>query len=529
MELNKSTYLALLFFLVVGQLGAQTKKIQISGGYESYLAAYEKDSKLYSFDNQKYGANNYLKLDATYKKFTIGTQLEAYNPARVGFSKQLDKVKLIQGYAKYSTLKFEITLGNFYEQFGSGLAFRSYEDRQLGFNNSIFGAKINYQPINSITIKTFSGKPRTWFDYSKTLISGIDTELGLDNLITKDANYSLILGVGYVNHLYKKVTDFDYPLHVNTISGRVNFEKGIFGISTEYVNKSKAQVFTPESGYDSKRGSAFLLNTSLNISGFGANVSLRRLEFMPSRAENTITDEPVYTNYIPALTRQHKYALANLTPYNVQSNSEIGGQADIYFEPQKSILGGGYPEKFSVNFSMYYSLKSNKNGHYSFLGLGNKMLFNDINLEIEKRWNKKLKSTIMLMKVRADVTIIESAGSEASDWYIITTDNILQFAPKKSLRAEIQHLWTNSEDKNWIYGAFEFGLAPKWLFFLKDMYNYGNSNPVHYYGIGASFSKGIFRTALSYGRNRAGYHCSGGVCRYLPASKGLFLEFAIAF
>ena len=42
----------------------------------------------------------------------------------------------------------------------------------------------------------------------------------------------------------------------------------------------------------------------------------------------------------------------------------------------------------------------------------------------------------------------------------------------------------------------------------------------HYYQGQLTYSLDSHRIQLGYGRTRAGYNCSGGVCRYVPASKG---------
>ena len=60
------------------------------------------------------------------------------------------------------------------------------------------------------------------------------------------------------------------------------------------------------------------------------------------------------------------------------------------------------------------------------------------------------------------------------------------------------------------------------------MYNLGETKK-HYYNAGVSWSKGKTRVQLSYGRNRAGYICSGGVCRYSPAYTGVNLLLTAVF
>ena len=44
-----------------------------------------------------------------------------------------------------------------------------------------------------------------------------------------------------------------------------------------------------------------------------------------------------------------------------------------------------------------------------------------------------------------------------------------------------------------------------------------------------TYTAGAHRLQLSYGKTRAGYNCSGGVCRFVPASKGLQASYNFTF
>ena len=81
---------------------------------------------------------------------------------------------------------------------------------------------------------------------------------------------------------------------------------------------------------------------------------------------------------------------------------------------------------------------------------------------------------------------------------------------------------------DWIAALLEFSVAPRWSFFASDMYNAGMTK-IHYYSGGVSYSRSRTRIQLSYGRNRAGYICSGGVCRYSPAYTGVNLLITTSF
>ena len=63
---------------------------------------------------------------------------------------------------------------------------------------------------------------------------------------------------------------------------------------------------------------------------------------------------------------------------------------------------------------------------------------------------------------------------------------------------------------------------------ISDLYNVGETH-LHYYMGNVAFSTGAHRLQLGFGRTRAGYNCSGGVCRYVPASKGFSLSYYFNF
>ena len=60
-----------------------------------------------------------------------------------------------------------------------------------------------------------------------------------------------------------------------------------------------------------------------------------------------------------------------------------------------------------------------------------------------------------------------------------------------------------------------------------NQYNYGNadaSKRVNYPIITCGYIKDATRLTVSYGRQRAGLFCVGGVCRPVPANNGLMIE-----
>ena len=57
----------------------------------------------------------------------------------------------------------------------------------------------------------------------------------------------------------------------------------------------------------------------------------------------------------------------------------------------------------------------------------------------------------------------------------------------------------------------------------------GKTNRVHYLMGSLTFTKKAHRIQVGYGMTRAGYNCSGRVCRFVPAQKGLQASYSFNF
>ena len=88
-----------------------------------------------------FATNNYLKLDYYKDRLSAGMQMEGYFPTLVGYPIAQNKLSISNLYATWRDKSYSVTAGTFYEQFGSGLLFRSWEDRTLGLNNAMLGAR----------------------------------------------------------------------------------------------------------------------------------------------------------------------------------------------------------------------------------------------------------------------------------------------------------------------------------------------------------------------------------------------------
>ena len=65
-------------------------------------------------------------------------------------------------YVKTHFKNWDLTLGNFYEQFGSGFILRTYEERNLGIDNSLLGGRFTIRPVAGVSFKLLGGKQRRY-------------------------------------------------------------------------------------------------------------------------------------------------------------------------------------------------------------------------------------------------------------------------------------------------------------------------------------------------------------------------------
>jgi hypothetical protein len=157
----------------------------VSGSFENNSQFYMKDEKIGALaPPDLIGSNSYLKLDYNYGKFSTGLQFESYLPSTLGYFPipVSNGSKIVNKYFKYSEDKFSLQVGDFYEQFGSGLIFRSYENRQIGINNALEGFNIHVDPYNGIKMKIIYGSTRKILDYSNSVTRGLDVDLNLNNV-----------------------------------------------------------------------------------------------------------------------------------------------------------------------------------------------------------------------------------------------------------------------------------------------------------------------------------------------------------
>lgn len=576
----KKTFLLILVILnanVFSQTdenNSEKTKFNFFGGFESNSQWYTNDTERgISHPDDPFRSNNYLNFNLNYGKWTAGIQGEAYAPnALLNYNPKFNETNVATWYLNYKSSKLDVTAGYFYEQFGSGLLLRSWEDRSLGINNAIRGGKVTYTPNDYLLFTALYGKHRTGFDVSNGDIFGFNSDINLFKLL-KVEGADLSTGFSYVGRTEKTdVVDPNFDQLTNAFAGRINFSKNNFYLFTEYNYKSDdAVLYNLNINNDFvKPGSALLLNFGYSKKGFGMDVNLRRSEnmsFYSDRVPESYTETSSTSinyndkilNFVPSLTKQHHFNLANIYVYPAQAQvlialetgvakaGEIGGQIDLFYEFKKeSALGGKYGTKIALNYSNWNNLKADyvldpADYKTNFFGFGEKY-FSDFNFEVTKKVSSRAIYNFAYINQYYNNRLVNGSARVIVKTNIVAVEGDYKFSKGKAAKIALEHMWADTDRGNWTAILLEYNLNTKFSVFASDMYNYGykhdpailiddvtDSFEIHFYNFGGAYKKGSARIAINYGRQRGGLVCAGGVCRIVPPSTGLGITLTKSF
>ncbi len=545
------TYVALLAVMLAIPMAMTAQNeggsgVTVTGSIQSDVLFPQEDEDIGTMDyDHKVLTNSYADVHVMSKHVDAGARVEFMRFPLPGFENDFKGWGLANIYAKMHTDKLEVTLGNFYEQFGSGFILRTYEERSLGVDNSLLGARVMAKPLKGVTVKALSGWQRRYWSYNDALVSGGDLQLSIDqwSKALQDNGTYLSLGASMVNKherpeelMWDVNHRLNVPENVNAFDFRASLQKGNISVLAEYAFKTQDPSIDNRFIY--RKGQVAMLSASYSKRGMSLLLQAKRSDNMAFRSNRMERGISSYINHMPAFTLDHTYALAALYPYATQPDGEWAYQAELgYNFKRNTFLGGKYGTNVKVNFSHVHSIDKNiyedgtahdTNGYGSaFWKWGDGMYYQDLDIQVDKRITKAFKLNLMYMNQFYNKTVIEGEGGMVhSD--IFVADGKYKFNNKVTLRGELQYLATNDDEGDWAFALLELSVLPRLMFTVSDMYNCGETD-LHYYQGLVTFTYGAHRLQAGYGRTRAGYNCSGGVCRYVPATKGFTLSYNYNF
>ena len=438
----------------------------------------------------------------------------------------------------------KVTVGDVYGQFGSGIVLRLYEDRALGVDNALRGGKIEVTPYKGIYLTALGGKQRrnwncyddkAWgWNYKQDAVLGTNVELGLHEWIPQlqEAGANLTVGGSYVSKYQKADTIlfidpaamqaymYNLPEWVGAGSVRAQLQMKGWNALVEYAYKANDPSILNEYSY--KPGEALLMSLSYSQKGLAVLAQVKRSENMSFRSDRQSNLIAGTINHMPPFAMQHTYMLTSLYPYSTdQIANEWAFQGEVrYTWKRGTAMGGKYGTTLKLNASHIRGTSD------TWFGMSEEPYYTDVNIELNKKINKEWYIGAMAMYQTYNKRIIGKNGIARSGIGVVEAKYAMN--KKVQMRAELQYLYSKQYEGQWVAALYELSLWRQLVLSGQWMYNIGHAPDAtngHYYTVAATYTHGAHRVMAGYTKTRAGFNCSGGVCRQVPEQQGVTLTY----
>lgn len=485
--------------------------------YNKYLSGGE---GWMSLRYSNYGFTGFLRLDvfgnSNLKDPSAGTGYSGFGIGAWSISKEVKGLTITGGYI--------------YDQIGSGILFRSYEDRGLLIDNALEGLHLKYQLNENITLKAFTGQDKNFFERYQPIIKGFNAES--DYQIGEKVH--LTSGVGALNRTlddaswkrventvvtYDSANVFTPKYNTYAFTGYNTLSVGDFTWYVEGAYKTHEAIKNHEGSLIDKAGNIVFSTLAYARKGFALNLTAKRTENFVMRTspyDDAANSGMINWQPIVAQIRPQRL-IARYTPAS-QDLSEKAFNANMLVSPNQDL---------DLNLSLTYL-----------------NTLDDIELYREAYFEANIRSVKnFLIDIGAQYMIYNK------DYYQNKpgVPNIKAFTPfteityimnsKSSIKLQAQYMNTKQDNGSWAFLALEYAVAPKWSFALSDMYNVDPAEGVegskykgkHFYNVFVARTQGAHRISLAYVKQVDGINCTGGVCRYEPGFSGLKLSITSSF
>ena len=541
--------LAIAFFNT--NLYAQDEGV-LSGNFQTNFSVFIKDSLIGATEaaSPQYGkqissSEAWLFLNYDIKGFHFAGRYDLFNNSNL-----LNPSDAYTGQGlgfwqiKKSIGDLEITAGSFYDQFGSGAAFRAFENRLIGIDYAMEGVRVKYNISDDFTVKAFTGKQKgsqeNRFETSPQIVKGINAEKGFrfkDGTVlnvgtsavnrTLDRNTATLLETE-INSLPKE-DRFYYKNNVYVMNGYFNLAYKDFGFNGEYNYKTQDAIRDNLGNLYNSDGSLILGGISYSKrklgpekkGGLGINVQYRRIEDFPLTVSPYVNLLNGILSYQPSMSRQASYRMLARYQAPAQFTGEQAYQAELIYS---------FDKKTNVTFN-YSDIKD----------LEGLQLFNEKFVQLEHKLNKKWKGKAGVQMVTYNQPVYEGKDSSKID-NVETLTPFFEITYKvnrrNSIRLESQMLNTQQDLGSFYHGILEWNSSPRFSIAISDMIN---TNPVrivnvtladqvlHYPSVFVKYNVKTTSFTAAYVKQVEGINCTGGICRLEPAFSGLRFTLSTQF
>lgn len=528
-SMKKFLYAIPLFFC----LHAQAQQGNLSGDLMMNVNFFQRDTNIKAAGNQLYdnflsGGEGWLGLRYAGFGFTGIVRFDAFhnsnlqNPTSALTAAGIGMFSLSKEFKKLT-----ITGGHIYDQIGSGIIFRAYEDRGLLIDNALFGLHLKYRLNDHVTVKGFSGQTKNLFERYQPILKGMNIETDFD----LGSKAHITPGIGIVNRTMDQKSMDNIISNINNMPEKDRFIPTYNSSAISLYNTLNAGNISWYIEGALKSSEAIVLNGALKKQSgnviystlgyaqnkFGINGSIKRTQnFVMRTSPNEILLKGIY-NWQPIIAQiRPQRLIARYTPPS-QDLSELASNLNAFYTPNDKL-----------NFNLAYTRINT---------LKDEVLYREVFEETEIRSVKNVlfhlgvqylvyNQSLYQQKVPAEYPEVNAITPFLEVGYKINK--------KKSIRAELQYMSTKQDYGSWVFGLLEYNISPTWSFAVSDMYNAKpNTNHIskahHYPNVFMAYTKDANRFTLQYVKQVDGINCTGGVCRYEPAFSGFKIGVTSSF
>lgn len=497
----------------------------LSGDLMMNINFFQRDTNIKAAGNQLYdnflsGGEGWLSLRYSGHGFTGVVRFDGFNNSNL---QNPTSALTAAGIGMFSlskeAKKLTITAGHIYDQIGSGIIFRAYEDRGLLIDNALFGLHLRYRVNDHLSVKGFTGQSKNLFERWQPILKGFNAESDFD-LFKGKAH--ITPGLGIVNRTMDQKSMDNLVSNINNMPERDRFipkynvnamslyntlNAGSISWYVEGAFKSEEAIVL-DNTLRNRTGSVLYSTLGFAMNKLGVNFAVKRTRYFVMRTspnENLLKGVFGWQPIIAQIRPQR--LIARYTPPS-QDLSEMAYNANAFYTP---------------------SDKLTFNGAYTHINtLAGDALYRELFAEAEIRSVKKFLFHFGAQYLVYNQSIYQQKiKTEYPDVHAITPflEVVYKLTKKKSLRGELQYMSTKQDYGSWGFLLLEYNISPNWSFAVSDMYNIDPNEkhvkePHHYPNVFVAYIKDAHRFTAQYVKQVDGINCTGGVCRYEPAFSG---------
>ena len=523
-------------------------KLQWSGSVDMNVNYFIEDTIIGATDIPQYeedhlGGEWWVNFNVAYKGYSLNLRGDIFqnsnllNPTGSYTAAGLGRFRLAKSYKN-----IDLQLGYIYDQIGSGIIFRSYEERPQLIDNALIGGAVDVGLTDYLTVKGIYGYQKEQFDINRNVIRGVSLE-GFWELGKEDNPISIVPGIGYIN---RQLTDENmvgivdvlrtyieedrtlprFNVYLGTLYNTLTYK----GISwyTEWAIKSRELFFDPQAirteitgrevfgRYVKRLGSVFYSSLGLSAGNLGITIEGKRTSNFNFRTNPLYRQNEGLVSFIPPMAQELTYRLLSRYSPATQDLSEWAFQADFKLKIDK---------RWSVDFNISDIQTLDQTPLYT-------ELYMSVLYKIPRKW--QLRTGLQFIDYNQEVYQLKPLVPRVR---AVTTfaDFLYRFNSKQNIKMEVQYMNTEQDFGSWLFLSSELAVSRRFSIEASGMYNTdpgkespvdsdGNKLKILYPTFGLTYNRGSMRYNVRYVKQVEGIVCTGGICRLEPAFSGIRLS-----